>query len=572
MSIDTETDLQPNHRRVLYGVSYRTPDGREGYVSVRHPRSVNYDEQQVKRWLQKELCNKRLVCANAKHEAYVLQNFGIDLESINSEFADVFHQAALLNEKRRTLNLEGISREELGRGKKELNNTETYPIHERPADEVAEYAIEDARLALELDSVYQPRILAEGLETVLQLENDLVYSTVEMERNGAFIDVALCARWLAETKEEFEKRIWAIYKATGLRVNPDSPKDMQKLFARLNIVNEHLTEGGGESYAEEVLLQFENPVVRLALEARQISSLQTKYLEKYLRHVEPDGRLRYQLHQLRGDEGGTITGRYSSSGYDGNKVNIQQVSEKSKQPELLHRWPVRQLFVPPPGETWVSSDASQIEYRLFAHYAATTLRQDRLAEAYAKDPKTDFHALVVEWTGLVRGFAKNVNFCKLYGGGIDKIVETINAGIREKEKQLSRADGEKIVRKYEAKFPEANKLLYFASSVAETRGYVRTFLGRRRRFAPGDRFYSALNCVLQGTAADAMKLKILEAYRSRKRIGLTMRATVHDELDGTSANPNVKADFDAVLNEQSLALRVPILWETGTGASWQEAH
>jgi Mesyanzhinovviridae DNA polymerase len=571
VSIDAETDLRPNHQRVPYGWAWATPNGRKGYVSIRHPDSVNYDEEAVRRWLKAELAGKKLVVANGKHESYVLQNDGVDPEALGCTMWDVFHQAALLNEKRRTLNLDGIAREELGRGKLELGDTAAYPIHERPAEEVAAYAINDAELALALDGVYEPRIKAEGLETVLQLENDLVYSTVEMERNGAFIDVDLCARWIAEVRGEYEARLFAIHKATGLRVNPNSGPDMEKLFAHLKIENPYLTETGKSSFTEEVMVQFEHPVAQLALEARQLSSLLTKYLVKYLNAVDHEGRLRYQLHQLRGDEGGTITGRYSSSGYDGNRVNVQQVSENSKQPPLLQRWPVRQLFIPPKGEVWVSSDASQIEYRLFAHYAAAAMGLTRLVEAYAKDPNTDFHALVVEWTGLVRGFAKNVNFCKLYGGGVEKIVATINTGIRDKSKQLTLDQGYDIVRKYEREFPEANRLLYYASGVAENRGFVRTFLGRRRRYEPGDRFYSALNSILQGTAGDIVKRKVLETHRARKKLGLTPRITMHDEKDGTSANPNVKAEFDGLLNEQTTPLKVPILWKTGTGANWHAA-
>lgn len=571
VSIDAETDLQPNHRRIVYGWAYKTPDGRKGYVSIRHPNSVNYDEDAVRRWMRVELAGKKLVCANGKHESYVAQNDGVDFEAMGCQMNDVFHQAALLNEKRRTLNLEGISQEELGRGKLELPNTEAYPIHERPAEEVAAYAINDAEITLELHERYTPRILAEKLDTVLQLENDLVYSTVEMERNGAFIDVDLCARWIAEVRGEYESRLFAIHKATGLRVNPNSGPEMTKLFTHLKLDNPYLTEGGGQSFTEEVMVQFEHPVAQLALEARQLSSLLTKYLVKYLNAVDHEGRLRYQLHQMRGDEGGTITGRYSSSGYDGNKVNVQQVSSNEKQPLLLQRWPVRQLFIAPPGEMWVSSDASQIEYRLFAHYAATALHLPRLVEAYTKDPNTDFHALVVEWTGLVRGFAKNVNFAKLYGAGVEKIVATINTGIRERTKQLTIVQGFELNQKYERKFPEASRLLYYASNVAERRGFVKTFLGRRRRYEPGDRFYSALNSILQGSSADIVKRKVLETHRARKRLGLTTRMSIHDEADGTSANPSIKNEFDSLLNEQTTPLQVPIMWKTGTGANWQDA-
>lgn len=566
MGIDVETDLRPNHLRQLSGLSYRLPDGRRGYVSVRHPESVNHDEGAVRRWLQAGLRGKRLVCASAKHECYVLQNFGLDPEALGVEWRDVFFAAALLNEHRYKINLDLLAQEELGRGKLDLPGTDTWPIHERPAHEVEAYAVEDACLAWELDERYTPRLYNEGLDRVMRFENDLVYSTVEMERNGAPLDVGLLVRWNREVTAELEARVLRIHRETGLNVDPDKRSHLERLFAHLSLTSPALTPTGEPCFDEEALEAVEHPVVRLALEARQLSSLLSKYLKPYLAAVEPSGTLRYQLHQLRGDEGGTVTGRYSSS-----HVNIQQVQEAAKQPALLQRWPVRRLFIAPPGEAWVSSDASQIEYRIFAHYAAE-LGMPRLADAYRADPKVDFHALVVEWTGLQRGFAKNTNFCKLFGGGPSKIVFTVNKGIKDRAKKLTEADGLRLVRKYDHEFPEAAEVMAYVTRVAERRGFVRTLMGRRRRYKPGDRYYSALNAICQGGAAETAKTKVLETHRARKRLGIKPRFVVHDEADGTSANPDIKREFDELLNQQSLPWRVPILWNTGTGGTWEEAH
>lgn len=570
VTIDFETDLRPNRLREPCGVAYAVGGGPSGYVSIAHPDSVNHDAAVVRRWLATELRGKRVNCANAKHECYVLQNSGIDPESINVEWNDVFFQAGLLNEKRYRINLDTLMREELGRGKLDLGDTETWPIHERPAELVAAYAIADAVGAMELDQVYTPRIYAEDLGRVLQLENDLVYSTVEMERNGAPLDVELLDRWILEVQAERDQRLWEIHRLTGLNISPTKRTDMLRLFAHLNLDNQFLTEKGQPSFDEEALLHFPQEPVRLALEVRQLESLLSKYLLVYRQAVDGDGILRYDLHQMRAEsEGalkGTISGRYSAS-----NVNIQQVSAKDKQPLLLQRWPIRRLFIAPPGERWVSADASQIEYRIFAHYAAR-LGMTRLAEAYRRDPKTDFHALVVEWTGLVRGFAKNTSFCRLFGGGKDKIRYTINRGIQDPALKKSEADVEAIVERYDRRFPEARRTLNKVSEVVKARGYSRTILGRRRRFEEGDKAYAGLNTICQGSAAEVMKTKILETYRNRKRIGLTMRYPVHDEKNTTSPNPEAEREFEELLNTQTLPFEVPILWEVGEGANWEEAH
>lgn len=539
---------------------------------------MNHDPAAVKRWLETELRGKRVTCANAKHECYVLQNFGVDPEALDIHWNDVFFQAALLDEKRYRINLDTLMREELGRGKLDLGDTEAWPIHERPAELIAPYAIADAVGAMELDMRYMPRIWAENLTQVLQLENDLVYSTVEMERNGALLDVELLDRWIAEVKAERDQRLWEIHRLTGLNVSPTKRTDMLKLFAHLGLENKFLTEKGQPSFDEEALLHFPQAPVKLALEVRQLESLLSKYLLVYREAVDSRGVLRYELHQLRAEaEGatkGTITGRYSSS-----NVNIQQVSEKEKQPLLLQRWPIRRLFIAPPGERWVSSDASQIELRIFAHYAAVTRDwrrphgMPRLAEAYRQDPLVDFHDMVTAIIKVInRKYVKNVNFCKLYGGGVDKIMFTINRAIPNPADRLTRDQVAEFVDIYDREFPETRWLMGVMSQVAEERRFVRTFLGRRRRFEDDDRYYCAPNCVFQGTAADIMKKKILEIYRARKKIGLTMRFTVHDEKDSTSRNDNIKAEMDAVLNEQTTPLTVPIRWNTGVGANWQEAH
>ena len=326
------------------------------------------------------------------------------------------------------------------------------------------------------------------------------------------------------------------------------------------------TDSGAESFTEVALepLAKHNEVIQQALEGRQLASLTAKYLEPYLEKVAPDGKITYQLHQLRGNEYGTITGRYSSSrDRDGIGINIQQVSLKSKQPILLQRWDIRELFIPPPGRVWGSADASQIELRFLAHHAAQ-LGMVRLAMEYNRDPWIDFHKLMVEWTGIIRSIAKNVTFAKQYGGGVDKIAAMCG---------VSHDEGQRIVNKYDNAFPEARRLLKMAENQAKQVGYVRDFMGRRFRFLEGDtRTYAALNRVFQGGAASAMKVKMLESYRARKKFDLTLRFTVHDEFDGCLPNEEAMKGWDQLLNEQTLGLEVPIMWKCGTGPNWSVSH
>jgi len=578
LAFDTETTVEKRmEERSLVGLSFRLPSGRKQYVPIRHPGGGNYPEANVREWLRCELRSKQLIVANAKFEIDTALKFGVDLEEQDCSFRDVFHAAALLNDHRYRLNLRLLAQEELNY---EMQDVDHATIHQMTAAQAAPVAIEDAELTWLINESYTPKITAEDLGDVQDLEDNLVYCTAAMQRSGAYLDVPKLIKWRAEVTEEYNQRVMRLYELTGLRIKPTSANDMAKLFRHLGLQHTGFTtESGNESFAEEALEPIaghwvrqdsgncwivDNPAVQLALEGRQLASLKAKYLDPYLEKVAPDGKITYQLHQLRGDEYGTITGRYSSSkDKNGIGINIQQVSKREKQPLLLQRWDVRELFIPPPGRVWASADASQIELRFLAHHAAM-LGMTRLAKAYAADPWVDFHRLMVEWTGLIRDFAKNVTFCKTYGGGYKKVAWMC---------KVAEAEGKRINDQYDREFPEAKRLLKLAEDQALRIGYVRTFMGRRRRYTAEDtRHYSALNAVLQGGAADAMKIKLLETYRARKRLGLIIRNTIHDEFNGCLPDAEALKAWDQLLNEQTIELLAPIMWKTGVGKNWSEAH
>ncbi len=323
------------------------------------------------------------------------------------------------------------------------------------------------------------------------------------------------------------------------------------------------------SFTEPFLKGLKHPIVNTALEARQLDSLDSKYLKKYLRLVDRDGLLRYQLHQLRSDEYGTVSGRYSSA-----NTNIQQVMKEDKQEAVTLRWIIRELFIPCSGR-WTKADASQIEFRWFAHYANAV----KVIEAYNRDPKTDFHAVVAALVNMPRTFAKNVNFAKMYGSGRDKL--SLMTGLPRRW-DVTHEDApdwrtwaepgqpniDDVVEEYERLFPEAKRLMNFCMDVAGRRGYVRTILNRRSRFPAKERLHKALNSVLQGTAADNMKLKLIQIYKERKFLDLTMRFTVHDELDADQGTEAKFAPYHELLQTQVLPCKVPIIWDLEAGTNW----
>jgi DNA polymerase-1 len=413
-----------------------------------------------------------------------------------------------------------------------------------------------------------PDLEAEDLLRVAALEDQVIPAVIEMERNATRIDVEKLNRWVLESERELYKRQMALVEMTGFACNPARNGDMIRLFETQGIPITHYSEKTGKpSFDAEVMVQAgkTNAAVELAYRIVKLTNLRSKFLVCYQRCIDHKGTLRTSFHQCRADEGGTVSGRFSSSAPLGDDptsgVNLQQVFSTAKQ-TAMHgdHWIIRELFVPESG-LFYASDAEQIEFRLFAHYSGSIA----LIQAYKDDPKTDFHSVVMRIIQKVRPettrkLAKDCNFAKIYGAGQSKVAAMLG---------MTPEDAQPFIEAYDAAFPEAHILLRKASNAARQRGWVKTMSGRRARFPDRQWLHSALNRVIQGTAADHAKMKLVELHNERKRTGFVMRATVHDEVIGDIPDIASAAMCDEILNRQTLPTSVPLLWSGKTGANWR---
>lgn len=557
VQVDLETTgLDWRHGDKPIGIAIRTPDGVCRYLPFGHI-SGNLDEAKVKEWARRELRNKHVTNINIKFDLHQFYVWGVDLEEQGCTVSDVGHYGALLDDHRRRFNLEDLSQEYLGEGK--VQGPDVTRLREYPAGAVAPYAEQDVRLVGGLEQVMVPLLERQDLMRVKQLEDDVIYAVCEMERNAAPIDVELLDAWIIQSEQRYLRLLSEVYRETGLKVDPDRSADMIKLFAKLGLQSSKVTATLRASFDDEVLASIDHPVVKKVRYAKKLKSLRNKYLLKYRARIEGDGLLHYNLHQLRVDEGGTVTGRFSSS-----DVNIQQVSAVKKQRKAMgDDFILRRLFKAGSG-MWLSADAMQIEYRFFAHYA----NAPHLIEAYEKDPLTDYHNIIME---MVRPFkpdierdpTKIVNFCALYGGGIKKIATLLGTSLSQ---------AERFMEAYHTAVPQVRKLLRDAATLASSRGYVHTIMGRRIRFPDKQFLHKALNGVVQGSATgDYMKIKAVELHRERKYTGMKMRMVVHDEVCGDVPDAESARRVSKVLDYQSLEeLRVPILWDVHTGQTWAD--
>jgi DNA polymerase-1 len=606
---------------------YLGESGRRGYTAWGHKGGGNAtDEATARRWFEREIRDRHIDNANTRFDIHIGRaGLKVDLCAQNNTFGDVQHRAALLDDSRMQFNLDLLGHDYLGRGKVKLD-FDKGRLHELPAWMIAPYGVEDVTLVHDLCAVMDPEIHAQDLDAVHKLEQDIIPIVVEMEKNGAWLDMDLLAQWCDQASEEFEALLTSIYRATGFRPSsPDSPKDLERLFNLRGIPITAHTKQGRPSFTGDVLKRAaeHDDVIKAIYYAGQLADLKSKYLDKYAATVRADGWIRFNLHQLRsesesnGDGFGAVSGRFSSAG-DKDPVtkkplgfNVQQVVSADKQTSRgwCSNYIIRNLFVAGTPEErrsadpprWLAADAKQIEYRIFAAIA----NAPEIIAAYDRDPETDYHDVVQAILkrakpDIQRKKTKITNFCKLFGAALLKFawtLETISdqqfAELDQKyhgkygKDRIIRAqaaidgtlesclrEGIEVYDLYDQQFPDAKRMLDLAKATAKERGYVKTMLGRRARFGSRNgRVHSALNRAVQGTAADINKLMLVDAYKNRDLLKLRLRFTVHDELDADcfDASPAHIARIEEFLNQQRLDLRVPILWDVGIGSTWGTA-
>jgi DNA polymerase-1 len=608
ISLDTEGALNIWRGGKPCGMSIAIEDSsRAWYFPFSHKQGFNFELDKLQLWVKDNLVNLDINLANAKHDLNTLKSVGIDLEEGNNRLHDIMHTPALLYSNRQNYDLDSLLEQELGRNKAQVwggTDYEKYPMCERPSEEIWAYACQDAIDTSDLARHYAPRITAEGLGRVLELEDQLIFAVASMERQGARLDVERLHAWRRQAHNQYIQRIMQLYRFVGARIEPTKPSHMAKLFTILKL-DYPLTATGKPSFTSEFLVScLANPLIsdkdkipiKISYEAIQLASLESKALAKFEKSVDSKGIIRYALNQLKATstEGniGAVTGRFSSSGGGKhiNGINIQQVMDDEKQEKIdcIAAFPIRDLFIPEQGYQWLSADAKQIEYRLFAHYVDAVLGSDRLSKIYDINPDMDYHDYVqnniLKRPDMPRKIVKNCNFSKIYGVGAKKLAEVYL--------KCSVSEAKEISDFYDREFPEARQLLNKTIDIvksrdtgkSENRGWVRTALGRKRQYTNADYryiealgrseipYYSALNAVIQGTAADIMKLKIKELYDARKETGNIMHFVVHDEVDNSTPDLESALKVKKILNRQSLPLRIPILWSTAIGKTWKQVE
>lgn len=575
------------------GVTIGTFDGLRRYLPFAHRGGGNLDREVVIRYLQTEIRGKHIKNANTRFEVHMGKNINVDFEAQGCTVSDIMHTAALLDDHRRKFALDVLAKDYLGGV--EVERVDERNMADYAAADVARRAEYQAELVARLHEVMWPQVIEQELEKVHKIENDVIYAVCEMERNGSLLDLELLEQYHAECLKRHDELMWEVTHELGFPFE-HTATGWKRLL-------EHYSLPVPDSFAENVLNGYDHPLVRKAQRASQYASLNSKTFAAYKKNIGPDGILRYDINQLRGDDGGTVSGRFSI-GYVQqvpNHDNHHAAFGEGDADACKGQCPLfpRRIFIAADGADYLESDAMQIEYRLFAHFA----QNQEVLRAYAEDPLMSFHkkmwAMVKQYKpDMLYTHQKNFDFAKQYGAKIVKLAVMLGF-ITDREATEIRAQKawndpklaliKEIDRAFGQAMPEVDLLLDKASHLAKTmcddycrrgdalhrqfkhRGYVKTITGRRSRFPDNYKTYIGLNRVLQGSGADIMKVKLAELHRERKQTGFLMRLTVHDAVGGDARMLETKKMVSEILNTQSFPeLRVPILWSVNTGRSWAD--
>lgn len=572
------------------------------YFPVRHEvcPEQNMDPAICFAWLKEQLETPHI----AKIGANLLYDIGwLTTENIfvQGDLHDVQFAEALLHEDG-LVNLDYLGEKYLKSGKEtnllyswlasayggEASGKQRANLFKAPPSLVGFYAEKDAELPLRILSEQIPLLEEQELYPVYRMECDSIPLLTMMRLTGVNIDLIAAEQLHAELAIEIQRLTKVLHDQTGIHTNVNSGADLARLFDHLELQYPR-TAKGAPSFTAGFLQTVDHPIAQLIRDIREHEKIRGTFLQSYILESNVNGRVHCQFHPLRGDAGGTRSGRFSS-----DKPNLQNIPVRT---ELGKK--VRKLFIPDDGHVcWEKDDYSQIEYRKLVHFAVGP-GADAARMRYNSDPKTDYHVMTQELVKEIAGLSidrkpiKNINFGLLYGMGEPKLAKQIGVD-KEKAKQVFGA--------YHKGNPYVKATMEATADEAQKLGYITTILKRRSRFNLWEPMsidydnrqpalpyrdailtygpnimrsltHKAINRRLQGSSADMIKAGMLRCFKEGvfNVIGVP-KLQVHDELDFSVRDDSLQQQeafaYMRHVLETAIPLRVPVIVESERGKNW----
>jgi len=569
-------------RGKVVGIAVAT-DGYSGYFPFDHKGGGNLEKAKVIQWFT-DVCksNADKIFHNAMYDVCWIRSMGI---KINGRIFDTMIAASLVNENRFRFDLNSLGWDYVGRGKNETelraaaNEWGIDPKSDMwmlPSMYVGSYAERDAELTLDLWKVMQKEIIDQDLEAIFNLETDLFPCLVDMKFKGVRVDVENAHKLKQKLSEQEKQLLQEVKKETQIDCQIWAARSIAKVFDKLGLEYERTLKTKAPSFTKNFLSAHSHPLVQKIAKAREVNKAHTTFIDTIIRY-EHKGRIHADINQIRSDQGGTVTGRFSYS-----NPNLQQIPARNKDLGPL----IRSLFVPEEGCEWGCFDYSQQEPRLVVHYAS--LDQDTsvfgVKDAYLNSD-ADFHTTVSKMADIPRDQAKTINLGLFYGMGKAKL---------QAELGVSKDKAEELFAIYHQRVPFVKTLMKSVSNRAQQRGQIRTLLGRLCRFHlwEPNRFginkalpfeqavqehgqgnirraytYKALNKLIQGSAADMTKKSMLDLYKE----GIIAHIQIHDELDLSVESPE-QAKKVVEIMENAVKLDVPNKVDYESGKNWGDIY
>ena len=576
-AFDTETTSLNYMQAEIVGLSFAIEPGEAAYVPLAHLNpglegQLDRDQilDQMKPLLESSAVKK--VGQHLKYDANVLANHGITLRGIAH---DTMLQSYIIDAVGSRHDMGSLALKYLGQRVISFEEVAGKGVKQVSFDHVdikqaAAYAAEDADVTLRLHETLLPKLEAEpSLNEVYQrLELPLVPVLSKIERNGAFVGVDKLraqSHEIAIRLAELESQACDL---AGQPFNLASPKQLGEiLFEKLELPVIKKTPKGAPSTAEDVLAELANDyeLPAVLIEHRGLAKLKSTYTDKLPEMVDSrTGRVHTSYHQAV-----TATGRLSSS--DPNLQNIPIRTQEGRR--------IRQAFIAPEGRKIVAADYSQIELRIMAHLSSDAGLLHAFANELDVHSATAAEVFDVSLEGVTtdqRRKAKAINFGLIYGMSAFGLAKQIG---------VARGEAQEYIDRYFARYPGVADYMDATRAIAHEQGYVETLLGRRlylpeinarnkQRQLAAER--TAINAPMQGTAADIIKLAMIDvdAWLIDTGLDAKMIMQVHDELVFEVADDACETLCDNVTQRMAnvIELQVPLLTEVGVGDNWDEAH
>jgi len=510
------------------------------------------------------------VCQNGKYDIGVLRTYGVEVKNfyfdtmLASYVLDPDQKHGMDELSQKYLNYSPIPISQLIGNKKSAEK-----IFEADLQRLSDYACEDADITFRLYELFKKELKKEGLEKVAyEIEFPLVSVLEDMERTGVKIDVKSLNQFSKDLEILLDNYTNKIYELAGEQFNVNSTQQLQKvLFEKLNLAKTKKTKTGYSTDARSLeSLKGEHEIIDIILDYRQVSKLKSTYADSLPKLINKNtGRIHTTFNQTVAS-----TGRLSS--LDPNLQNIPIRTELGKE--------IRKAFIPrDKNHVILSADYSQIELRIMA----SICKDENLIQAFKNNE--DIHrrtaALVFmvdpkDVTDDMRRKAKEVNFGILYGIGPFGLKSRLG---------ITQTHAKEIIDTYFGTFKNVKKFMDDSIKFAQEKGYAETLMGRRRylrninsnnRVVKQFEERVAINMPIQGTAADMIKLAMINIHRelAKKKFSSKMVLQVHDELLFDARKDEVDDLLKLVkeLMENALPLNVPVVVDTGIGDNWLDAH